>query len=72
MGNCKDCRHWNPDNYLCQAVDQIEVFPDDQTSPGDTDFKIAVSCNDDQGLDVGLKVGPLFGCVQYQFTTRDA
>jgi hypothetical protein len=68
MGNCKDCRNWDKDSFLCNAVGDMSVAPFSIKSPGDTDFKIALTCLDDQGLEVGLKVGPLFGCVQYQST----
>jgi hypothetical protein len=68
MGNCKDCRSWDKDSFLCGAVviDMVDENPYGALSPGEMDFIIAVMVDDDQGLDAGLKTGPLFGCVQFQ------
>ena len=69
MGHCKDCRHWNKDSFSCETVEWMDDYADSNTSPGEYDFKLAVVYDDDQGLSVGLKTGPMFGCVQYQHNT---
>lgn len=70
MSNCKDCRHYNCDEFRCENVGAMYVDPFENISPGNSDFAIAVVVDDDQGLDFGLKVGPLFGCVQFQGRTH--
>lgn len=71
MGNCKDCRHWKSDSFLCCAVDVITVdYPNGDDPPGgETECVIAVSESDERPS-AGLKTGPLFGCVQFQLAPK--
>ena len=64
MGNCKDCQHWHRIRFECLQV--CTNYENDQPIPEDKEFRMDVTFNDDQGLDVGLKTGPLFGCVEFE------
>lgn len=66
MGHCKDCRHWDADAFHCEAPSWVDHFPADSWSPGDDGMALAVMSLDDQGLEVGLKTGPMFGCTKFK------
>jgi hypothetical protein len=69
MGHCKDCKYWehHKDGYskewsTCGEpdwVDYADVIPDDSMA-------IYADASDDQGLECGLKTGPLFGCIKFK------
>jgi len=68
-GNCKDCRYWerhidirNKKFSTCGRVDWVDYadkIPEDGAA-------IYAYASDDSGMEVGLKTGPLFGCVKFQ------
>jgi len=60
MGYCKDCSRWDKYENTC-SVD----WKDRDSKVQDDDFFIYAHASDDQGLDAGLKTGPLFGCIQF-------
>ena len=65
MGHCKDCRWWKRDG-VCDFADTVDVLRDKANpNPSAAAFAIAISADDDQGLDVWLRTGPEFGCVHF-------
>ena len=69
MGHCKDCKYWeshsdmfNKSWMTCEAPNWVER----DTKIGDADFAIFADASDDSGLTVGLKTGPMFGCIKFQ------
>ncbi len=62
MGNCKDCHKWDEDDGTCRLPDWIDG---DDKLAGDS-MAVCAMAADDQGLDVWLRTGPMFGCVQFQ------
>lgn len=66
MGNCKDCKNWDAGAFHCEAPSWVNHFPEGQWSPGEAGIALAVMASDDQGLDVGLKTGPMFGCTKFE------
>lgn len=70
MGNCKDCRSWDKDLFLCEFVEFVDQRPLSTQKADDADFKIAITVSDDHGLECGLKTGPMFGCVHFQMKSN--
>lgn len=68
MGNCKDCRNWetHTDIFDKRWTECNIDFVERKDAIGDSDMAIYANACDDTGLDVGLKTGPMFGCVQFQ------
>ena len=69
VGHCKDCRFWESHvnghdtaATTCEAAGWVRY---DQKLNDDS-FAVYADANDDQGLEAGLKTGPLFGCVKFQ------
>jgi len=59
--NCKDCKFWNKHNTECNKIDWLETS---KPLTGN-DFALDADFLDDQGLQLHLKTGPLFGCIQF-------
>ena len=61
IGNCKNCRNWK--SGYCDRIDRIDwmngKIPDD-------DCGLDVHFLDDQGLDINVSTGPLFGCTKFE------
>lgn len=72
-GNCKDCQYWrhHVDGYgaawnECEGVDSTGL----EDPVLNADFAIYAEAHDTSGLQVGLKTGPMFGCVQFKLNTE--
>jgi hypothetical protein len=62
MGTCMNCKYWYKPDHECTAV---ETWADWDSTVKDDDFAVAVRYDDDQGLNVQLRTGPNFGCVNF-------
>ena len=67
MGNCKDCKYWEPHNkrnkkwHTCGAASWVDY--DEKIEDGGVG--IYADASDDSGLVCGLRTGPMFGCVKF-------
>lgn len=68
MGNCKDCKHWhahidafNKRWNTCEAPNWVDYA----NKVDDDGFALYADASDDSGLCVGLKTGPMFGCIKF-------
>jgi len=63
MGNCKDCKSWDVGDGECNQpydfVGRNEPMAHDAMG-------LYVTVADDHGMDVRLRTGPMFGCVQFK------
>jgi hypothetical protein len=69
MGNCQDCLVWKERTTRLGTrfgVCDITELDDPESAIGDSDMAIFAVVHDDSGLYVGLKTGPMFGCVKFQ------
>ena len=65
---CKDCKYWENHTDMwkkswntCEAVNWV----DRDEKIGENEFAVYADCSDDHGLNVGLKTGPMFGCIKF-------
>lgn len=68
MGNCKDCDSWN--SGICNNINVAYTNFPKKFSINSHDFAILYSCLDDSDLDIYLRTGSDFGCVQFKLRSR--
>jgi len=70
MKICRNCRWYDTEYNTDGTCDRIDWFdphdPRDAPPESDTDAYLSVAADDDQGLQVELRVGPNFGCVRFE------
>jgi hypothetical protein len=68
IGHCKDCKYWKSHtdawNKSWTECDYAAWFSREGTLNND-DFGYYADASDDQGLEAGMKTGPMFGCIKF-------
>jgi hypothetical protein len=66
MSTCKTCQYWHNGDDKSGECDRAEYNYDRRGEPKSNEVLIAIQVDDDSGLDVLMKTGPDFGCVQWK------
>jgi len=65
MKRCKNCRWYDGDS--CERIDQFDPYDPFDAPPTNPDHAyLSIAADDDQGLQVEMKVGPDFGCIKFE------
>jgi hypothetical protein len=65
---CKDCKFWkaHTDQWRDSWTECDQVGGSSREGTlSDDDFAIYADADDNSGLEVGLKTGPMFGCIKF-------
>lgn len=68
MGNCKDCKYWARYELFEGVMWRECEYPTYgylKDNVEDNDFALYVEVLDDSGLTLGMKTGPMFGCLKF-------
>jgi len=65
VGFCKNCIHWLS-NQECNIIDIEDYDAKNLINESSNKCCVIIKVNDDYGLDIKVKTGPNFGCVNFK------